>query len=490
MLRAIEWNGLIIPGGISHGYTFEGAMIPYAWDVFGGESWLVELAYAGVTGQVAPIAYPSPQTANGSGFIDELAWLFVPPPSGQDYWGTDWTAYRATASDLQTSYYPTHYSTSCFTQLGLFGLSASEVPDPARVSKESIYQAFGVGGHFTQANDGASLFGAPVVVPHYSAMIASLHPQETIKVWDRLIESGYLTPINNVESIMFPADSNCAPESVVWNDLKGSWNLALQTLGWGRYLAERDGYVPILWQAKSENSLVRKGYIALALHGPLGTPTPIRNDTPAPSPSTLTPWTLSRECENPDEMTVGQLMERSAALGSKVHGQFGTMVDPLWPARSGYVKYRSLYIPQRERLYLRLRYSKYSPPGTPILISIDDELSPRAKFYPVDQGDWNNFAWSESISLGSITQGTHSLKFYTDGQQYGVADLDLFILTGESPAVALPEISEKSAMVPITQTIPVHWVPMKTPLSIEATVFVRVTETVLEWVTATPSPQP
>jgi hypothetical protein len=59
------------------------------WDVFGGESWLVELAYASATGQVAPIRNPAPPTANGSGFIDELSWLFVPPPSRPDYWATD-----------------------------------------------------------------------------------------------------------------------------------------------------------------------------------------------------------------------------------------------------------------------------------------------------------------------------------------------------------------------------------------------------------------
>ena len=78
MLREIEWNNLVSEKGISHGYTFENTLIPYAWDVFGGESWLVELAYASATGNLAPLAYPSAPTANGSGFIDELAWLFVP----------------------------------------------------------------------------------------------------------------------------------------------------------------------------------------------------------------------------------------------------------------------------------------------------------------------------------------------------------------------------------------------------------------------------
>ena len=274
MLRIIEWDSLILPDGISHGYTYTGDLIPYAWDVFGGESWLVALAYAGTTGQVVPIAHPSPPTANGSGFIDELAWLFVPPPSGQDYWGTDWTLYRLGAADAQIAYYPNHDPQACFSQLGLFGLSAGEVPDPSSVPKENIYQAFRVGGRFASPKDGAELLGAPVVVPHYAAMIASLRPDEAIEMWEWLIDYGYFSPLNNAESLMFPANSGCDPAALAWNHLKGSWNLSLQTLGWGRYLAERDGQVPITWQATKANPFLIEGYFILAPNESSSSPTP------------------------------------------------------------------------------------------------------------------------------------------------------------------------------------------------------------------------
>ncbi len=267
MLQFIDWNDLVTPGGISHGYTYTGDLIPYAWDVFGGESWLVELAYAGATGQVASIAYPEPPTANGSGFIDELAWVFVPPPSGQDYWGADWATYQMETVEDQISYYPTYYPQSCFSQLGLFGLSAAEVPDPSSISQEGIYQAFGVEGRFAAANDGTELLGAPVTVPHYAAMIASLRPEEALEMWDWLIDGGYFSPLTNVESLMFSVSSDCDSVVPMWNQLKGSWNLSLQTLGWGRYLAERDGQVPILWQAAIENPLIGEGYLLLAPGG-------------------------------------------------------------------------------------------------------------------------------------------------------------------------------------------------------------------------------
>ena len=48
-----------------------------------------------------------------------------------------------------------------------------------------------------------------------------------------------------------------------WNDLKGSWNLALQTLGWGRYLAEQRGQTPILWQTTITNTFLQAGYYRL-----------------------------------------------------------------------------------------------------------------------------------------------------------------------------------------------------------------------------------
>ena len=88
---------------------------------------------------------------------------------------------------------------------------------------------------------------------------------------------------------------------------------------------------------------------------------------------------------------------------------------------------------QTPYLYLKLQYSKYSPATVPILIFIDNETTPRFSFIPEDQGDWNNFVWTEPIDLGSVEDGTHSIKFYTNGQEYGVADLDKFVLTVDLP---------------------------------------------------------
>ena len=226
MLDMIDWEDLAVPdAGIPHGYNHDcTAKLNSVWDTFGGESWLVELAYASATGQVTDLTYDSPPTANGSGFIDELAWPFVLPPSKPDIWGNNWDGYREEAANAQISYYSKNYPDSCFSQLGLFGLSAGEVPDPSLVAKEEIYQAFGVGGHFASANDGTDLYpdASPVVVPHYSAMIASLRPEQSIGMWNWLITNGFFSPLMNTESLMFPADSSCDAANVKFNHLKGS----------------------------------------------------------------------------------------------------------------------------------------------------------------------------------------------------------------------------------------------------------------------------
>jgi hypothetical protein len=133
--------------------------------------------------------------------------------------------------------------------------------------------------------------------------------------------------------------------------------------------------------------------------------------------------------EFPDEYTVGQMIFRSNASDGKVHGQFGTTSESPWPPQSGYVKYTGIGTPQIDHLYLRVRYSKHSPSSVPIRVFIDNEPTPRATFYPDDQGSWNQFAWTDVIDLGGVNSGIHSVKLDTDGQQYGVADLDIFTLT-------------------------------------------------------------
>lgn len=139
------------------------------------------------------------------------------------------------------------------------------------------------------------------------------------------------------------------------------------------------------------------------------------------------------ECENPDESTVGQAMSRTNASGALVHGQFGTTGEAPWPAMAGYVLYENIRIPQRGRLYLLLRYSKDSPADAPVAITLDNEPYPRARITLLDLHDWEKFNWSAPIDLGEVSGGVHAIRLSTEGQSYGVADLDMLRLTNEKP---------------------------------------------------------
>jgi hypothetical protein len=217
----------------------------------------------------------------------------------------------------------------------------------------------------------------------------------------------------------------------------------------GRYLAERRAQAPILWQAAQENALLSRGYAVLASPSAAlaAAPTGTGADPHIPAPIVVTPsltlatpqagvqagWAFTRECEYPSAYTVGQTLERPHASQGKVHGQFGCLSAGPWSPKAGSVTYDDLPLPRTDDLVLRLRYSKYSAPSVPILISLDDERLPRATLYPRDQGNWDQFAWSDTLALGAVAEGRHTLRFTTDGQQYGVADLDLFVLAAGAP---------------------------------------------------------
>lgn len=99
-LQDIDWEDLRLANGtISHGYSAAGERLPFGWDTFGGETFLAVFgqAMARPNQDLPSVPFPTPRTANGSGFIDELASLFVPIPL-TDYWGNNWPGYVSAAT--------------------------------------------------------------------------------------------------------------------------------------------------------------------------------------------------------------------------------------------------------------------------------------------------------------------------------------------------------------------------------------------------------
>lgn len=177
------------------------------------------------------------------------------PPPGVDRWGTRWDDYRQQAVSTQYAYYLDHV---CYGgPLRLFGLSAAEVPDLSIVPITQAYQPFGVGGVISP-NDGIALLGHAVVVPHYAGMVAAISQTQATALWDWLETKALFTPLNNVESLMTTDEPTCS--QMTWNALKGSWNLSLQALGWGRLLAGNDHP---LYQAMWTNDVLRRAYVTM-----------------------------------------------------------------------------------------------------------------------------------------------------------------------------------------------------------------------------------
>lgn len=147
-------------------------------------------------------------------------------------------------------------------------------------------------------------------------------------------------------------------------------------------------------------------------------------------------WGYKKECEYPDEYTVGKLIYRSNASNVKVHGQFGCDSITGTVAKSGFVKYSNITIPENYQIKLKVVYSKHSSSDAITNISVDGKL--RGSFMPENLSSWNIFESTSEIDLGIIKKGVHEIVLSTEGQVYCTADLDYFILSGypisETPA--------------------------------------------------------
>ena len=260
MARDIDWNDLTSGGtrSISHGYKDDLSDLPYRWDVFGGESLMLAVLYAAANSGQTPILenHPNTPTYDGSGFNDSIGALFF-PCLRRDVWGNAWNTYRAWAFERQYGYFAGHrYQQS---PLCLFGLSASEVPEPWRVPEEGFaYRSWGVGGHAVAPDDGSQLAYVeyPIIAPHYAAMVAADRAPQFECLFDYLINTQKIfTPLNNVESF------NLAPDGTLhWNSLKGSWNLSLQALGAARAVM---GQSYGACQALEQNAFLSAGHEAM-----------------------------------------------------------------------------------------------------------------------------------------------------------------------------------------------------------------------------------
>jgi hypothetical protein len=149
------------------------------------------------------------------------------------------------------------------------------------------------------------------------------------------------------------------------------------------------------------------------------------------------------DAEYPDDSDAGATVTRTNASAGLVHARFGCQgASTYYQPRPEYVEYNlPLLNTEPRRLYLKVTYSKGHTGEKPVHVYLDGDW--RASFTPVDTGDWNSFAQSEMIDLGIVSDELHTLRLYTGGTRWGVADLDkLSFYTAPSSSTLLPYARE------------------------------------------------
>lgn len=492
LVSEIDWDRLTSNNSfpVSHGYAFSCPVEPLEtrWDTFGSESFLVALTYAAANEEIPLITYVEPITWNGSGFIDEMAALFF-PMTGFDYWNNDWSEFRSNAFSDQRNYFNQYPDTPYlpYTELELFGVSATEVPEPWLFDEEIIiYHGWGIGGRIP-ADDGFSMMGYPILAPHYVSMVSKEFPDESEQVFTYLMAHNIFSPMNQVESFGI-----CEENQNRWNALKGSWDLSLQSLGFARLLSEAS-YAT--YMALAENNYLRNGYNHVMLtqipepecihHGdvnfdgnitagdaqlafeivlgsyypsftercaadcnaddnvtaadaqqifqtalglascmdPVTTPTP----TPSPTPDYLS---LRLECECFDRQLGGQRVVSPYASGQDT----GCVLADTWggqnpghePIQTEYAEYDNIVIPYDvPELKVQIRYSdSFDSVNESNLVLIKFDGIQKGSFFSENTGNsWDDYDCM-IISLGYIAAGTYTIRIESNGGYWNAINMD------------------------------------------------------------------
>lgn len=128
----------------------------------------------------------------------------------------------------------------------------------------------------------------------------------------------------------------------------------------------------------------------------------------------------------------GELYRRDMASDGLALAHFGANPrNQSYLGESSSLSFRQVDIATSNEYFIKIHYSKHTDPGVPVDIYLDREDYPRYSFDPEVTGDWETFEWTKMLPLGQIEAGTHEIIFKTEGQDFGVADLDHFILTAD-----------------------------------------------------------
>lgn len=135
------------------------------------------------------------------------------------------------------------------------------------------------------------------------------------------------------------------------------------------------------------------------------------------------------ECEDYNSVTFGGVGTNGIRLEAKTNASSNQVIhigpdwspDNTWGTDDQVVC--NVILQAYDNASIRIRYAD-DVAGNVFKVYLDDVE--KGQFTTADTGTWNDFEWTEPISLGAVTEGEHSIKLkMTTGGSYG-AGLDVF----------------------------------------------------------------
>jgi hypothetical protein len=226
---------------ITHGISAEGTVLPGTWDVWGGETALVQLL-RGYRDPCLPdlsITH-TPPAYGGRGFITELGALLVAElgtSSGLvDRWGINWRGERTTHYLAQRSH---------MGNASIFGLSPAEVIS-ADGATGYLEAGIGTTNPGTATVDSLTSFGGPWRMPHYMGMTAALDVEASCQSAIALRKLGLMPPLSGpAESVLVGATGSVQR----WHSVQTALNAFFNTIGYYHAVVVAEGRTDAIYQA-------------------------------------------------------------------------------------------------------------------------------------------------------------------------------------------------------------------------------------------------
>ncbi len=156
---------------------------------------------------------------------------------------------------------------------------------------------------------------------------------------------------------------------------------------------------------------------------------------------------IERECEYWSDKQSGSKDDKTNASNQACLGN-------TWGDTNGdYAEYEGVTVVASGDLKCKLQYSD-DVAGNTITVSVDGNN--KDSFITSNTGGWNTFSWSEELDLGSISAGTHAIKFTNGGGSWGT-NIDMFKIYDANDSTAPNAVTNVLATADGSNAVDITW---------------------------------